>query len=140
MVRLRVHKLMAERGITAYALSRGAGLPYPTAYRLSRSGGRFGRRAALSPSGIFDRATSTKLLAARGSALPAAGADTAPPPTDTTRQTRTPTTDSRAWHGFILAMKSLFTPPVIGMVTSLLLFGITYVALKIRRTSLRRSD
>jgi LPXTG-site transpeptidase (sortase) family protein len=101
---------------------------------------RYQASVGLSPSGIFDRATSTKLLAARGSALPAAGADTAPPPTDTTRQTRTPTTDSRAWHGFILAMKSLFTPPVIGMVTSLLLFGITYVALKIRRTSLRRSD
>jgi DNA-binding Xre family transcriptional regulator len=43
MVRLLVHKLMAERKITAYALSRGADLPYPTAYRLSRSGGRFGR-------------------------------------------------------------------------------------------------
>lgn len=43
MVRLKVHKLMAERQITAYALSRGADLPYPTAYRLSRSGGRFGR-------------------------------------------------------------------------------------------------
>lgn len=43
MVRLRVHKLMAERKITAYALSRGADLPYPTAYRLSRSGGKFGR-------------------------------------------------------------------------------------------------
>ena len=43
MVRLKVHKLMAEREISAYALSRGAGLPYPTAYRLSRSGGRFGR-------------------------------------------------------------------------------------------------
>ncbi len=34
---------MAQRGITAYALSRGAGLSYPTAYRLSRPGGRFGR-------------------------------------------------------------------------------------------------
>ena len=43
MVRLKVHTLMAERQITAYALSRGADLPYPTAYRLSRSGGRFGR-------------------------------------------------------------------------------------------------
>jgi DNA-binding Xre family transcriptional regulator len=43
MVRLTVHQLMARRGITAYALSRGAGLSYPSAYRLSRSDGRFGR-------------------------------------------------------------------------------------------------
>jgi DNA-binding Xre family transcriptional regulator len=43
MVRLTVHELMAERGITAYALSRGAGLSYPSAYRLSRSNGHFGR-------------------------------------------------------------------------------------------------
>jgi len=43
MVRLTVHQLMARRGITAYALSRGAELSYPSAYRLSRPGGRFGR-------------------------------------------------------------------------------------------------
>jgi DNA-binding Xre family transcriptional regulator len=43
MVRLMVHQLMAQRGITAYALSRGAELSYPSAYRLSRPGGRFGR-------------------------------------------------------------------------------------------------
>jgi len=43
MIRLRVHQLMAQRGITAYALSRGASLSYPSAYRLSRPGGRFGR-------------------------------------------------------------------------------------------------
>jgi DNA-binding Xre family transcriptional regulator len=43
MVKLRVHELMAARKISAYALSKGADLPYPTAYRLSRSGGRFGR-------------------------------------------------------------------------------------------------
>ena len=43
MVRLTVHDLMARRGITAYALSRGAGLSYPSAYRLSRAGGSFGR-------------------------------------------------------------------------------------------------
>ena len=43
MVRLLVHELMARRGITAYALSRGAKLSYPSAYRLSRRGGRFGR-------------------------------------------------------------------------------------------------
>lgn len=34
---------MARRGITAYALSRGANLSYPSAYRLSRAEGRFGR-------------------------------------------------------------------------------------------------
>jgi DNA-binding Xre family transcriptional regulator len=43
MVRLVVYQLMARRGITAYALSRGAKLSYPSAYRLSRPGGRFGR-------------------------------------------------------------------------------------------------
>lgn len=43
MVRLTVHALMARRGITAYALSRGTGLSYPSAYRLSRPGGTFGR-------------------------------------------------------------------------------------------------
>jgi len=43
MVRLRVHQLMAQRGITAYAPCRGAQLSYPGAYRLSRPGGRFGR-------------------------------------------------------------------------------------------------
>ncbi len=43
MVRLKVHEIMARRGISAYALSRGARLSYPSAYRLSRPGGRFGR-------------------------------------------------------------------------------------------------
>jgi DNA-binding Xre family transcriptional regulator len=43
MVRLTVHHLMAQRGITAYALSRGTDLSYPSAYRLSRPGGKFGR-------------------------------------------------------------------------------------------------
>jgi DNA-binding Xre family transcriptional regulator len=43
MVRLVVHQLMARRGITAYALSRGTRLSYPSAYRLSRPGGQFGR-------------------------------------------------------------------------------------------------
>jgi DNA-binding Xre family transcriptional regulator len=43
MVRLKVHEIMARRGISAYALSRGAKLSYPSAYRLSRPGGRFGR-------------------------------------------------------------------------------------------------
>jgi DNA-binding Xre family transcriptional regulator len=43
MVRLTIHQLMARRGITAYALSRGTQLSYPSAYRLSRPGGGFGR-------------------------------------------------------------------------------------------------
>ena len=43
MVRLTVHQIMARRGISAYALSRGAKLSYPSAYRLSRPDGRFGR-------------------------------------------------------------------------------------------------
>jgi DNA-binding Xre family transcriptional regulator len=43
MVRLRVHELMALRGISAYALCKGTDLTYPSAYRLSRAGGRFGR-------------------------------------------------------------------------------------------------
>lgn len=43
MVRLKVHELMAARGISAYKLSQGTDLTYPSAYRLSRAGGRFGR-------------------------------------------------------------------------------------------------
>lgn len=43
MVRLRIHQLMKARHISAYALSKGANLSYPTAYRLSRAGGVFGR-------------------------------------------------------------------------------------------------
>lgn len=43
MVRLQIHDLMKARGISAYALSRGANLSYPSAYRLSRIGGVFGR-------------------------------------------------------------------------------------------------
>jgi len=34
---------MTTRGITAYALSKGADMTYPSAYRLSRPGGQFGR-------------------------------------------------------------------------------------------------
>ena len=34
---------MKARHITAYALSKGTALSYPTAYRLSRAGGKFGR-------------------------------------------------------------------------------------------------
>ena len=51
MVRLRVHELMKVRGITAYALSRGANLAYPSAYRLSHTAGVFGRLEA----GTLDR-------------------------------------------------------------------------------------
>jgi DNA-binding Xre family transcriptional regulator len=43
MVRLKIHELMSQRGISAYALSKGSDLPYPSAYRLSRAQGQFGR-------------------------------------------------------------------------------------------------
>jgi DNA-binding Xre family transcriptional regulator len=43
MVRLKISALMARRGVTAYALSKGSVLSYPSAYRLSRAGGVFGR-------------------------------------------------------------------------------------------------
>ena len=43
MVRLRIHQIMEARHISAYALSKGANLSYPSAYRLSRVSGKFGR-------------------------------------------------------------------------------------------------
>ncbi len=43
MVRLQIHDIMKARGISAYALSKGANLSYPSAYRLSRAEGVFGR-------------------------------------------------------------------------------------------------
>jgi len=43
MVRLRVHQVMKARHISVYALSKGAHLSYPSAHRLSRAGGGFGR-------------------------------------------------------------------------------------------------
>jgi DNA-binding Xre family transcriptional regulator len=43
MVRLRVHEIMKARNITAYRLCQGTDLTYPSAYRLSRSDGQFGR-------------------------------------------------------------------------------------------------
>jgi DNA-binding Xre family transcriptional regulator len=43
MVRLRIHQIMKARQISAYALSKGTNISYPSAYRLSRSGGAFGR-------------------------------------------------------------------------------------------------
>jgi DNA-binding Xre family transcriptional regulator len=46
MVRLQIHDIMLERGITAYALSKGTQMAYPSAYRLSRPHGRFGRMHA----------------------------------------------------------------------------------------------
>ena len=46
MVRLRIHALMKSRGISAYALSKGTELSYPSAYRLSRAHGAFGRMHA----------------------------------------------------------------------------------------------
>ena len=46
MVRLQIHQIMKARHISAYALSKGANLSYPSAYRLSRAGGKFGRMHA----------------------------------------------------------------------------------------------
>lgn len=43
MVRLKISQIMKTRHISAYALSKGAKLSYPSAYRLSRTGGEFGR-------------------------------------------------------------------------------------------------
>lgn len=43
MVRLKIHAIMKARHISAYALSKGTNLSYPSAYRLSRVGGVFGR-------------------------------------------------------------------------------------------------
>jgi len=43
MFRLRLCALMKRRKTSAYALSRGAGLSYLSAYRLSRPGRVFGR-------------------------------------------------------------------------------------------------
>ncbi|HET9292717.1 MAG TPA: helix-turn-helix transcriptional regulator [Gemmatimonadales bacterium] len=43
MVRLRIHQFMKVRRISASALSKGTNVSYPTAHRLSRPGGTFGR-------------------------------------------------------------------------------------------------
>jgi hypothetical protein len=43
MGRLLIHLLPTTHDITAYALSRGTDLAYPSACRLSRPGGAFGR-------------------------------------------------------------------------------------------------
>ncbi|HEY9382471.1 MAG TPA: helix-turn-helix transcriptional regulator [Gemmatimonadales bacterium] len=43
MVRLRIHEIMKARRISAYALSKATNLSYPSAHRLSRAGGTFGR-------------------------------------------------------------------------------------------------
>jgi len=43
MVRLRIAALMREKGLTAYGLGRGAGITYPTAFRLARESGDFSR-------------------------------------------------------------------------------------------------
>lgn len=43
MVRLRIHEIMKARHISAYPLSQATTLSYPSADRLSRAGGEFGR-------------------------------------------------------------------------------------------------
>ena len=49
MVRLKIHGIMKARGISAYALSKGTNLSYPSAWRLSRRGGAFGRLRLFRP-------------------------------------------------------------------------------------------
>lgn len=46
MVRLKVAALMKERGLTAYALAKGAGFTQPRAYRLASEDGAFDRLEA----------------------------------------------------------------------------------------------
>ena len=43
MVRLRIAALMRAKGLSAYGLGKGAGITYPTAYRLARESGDFSR-------------------------------------------------------------------------------------------------
>ncbi len=64
MVRLRIHEIMKARHISAYALAKGTSLSYPTAYRLSRAGGLFGRlhTETLDELCIFFRLQPGKLL------------------------------------------------------------------------------
>ena len=79
MVQLLIHQLMKVRGITAYALSRGTDLAYPTAYRLSRPGGAFGRLHAETLDRLcqFFRVQPGKLVRW----VPSVGADQRPLPT-----------------------------------------------------------
>ena len=43
VVRLRLRKLLEEKGMSAYELSKLAGLSLTTLYRLTRRDGKFGR-------------------------------------------------------------------------------------------------
>jgi putative transcriptional regulator len=43
VVRITVRKLLDERGMSAYALAKRAGLSFGTVYRLARKDGRFSR-------------------------------------------------------------------------------------------------
>ena len=43
VVRLRLRKVLRQRGMTPYALAKCAGLSLTTIYRLTRKDGRFGR-------------------------------------------------------------------------------------------------
>lgn len=54
MVRLKIHALMKSRKISAYALSKGTSLSYPSAYRLSRADGVFGRLHAETLNSLCD--------------------------------------------------------------------------------------
>lgn len=43
MVRLRIAELMRARGLSPYAFGKAVGITFPTAYRLARPSGDFGR-------------------------------------------------------------------------------------------------
>ena len=43
MVKLNVHKLLRQRGMTAYQLAKRAGIPMSAAYRLASQAGTFRR-------------------------------------------------------------------------------------------------
>lgn len=43
VVRLRLHKILRQKGMSAYALAKQSGLGFGTVYRLARADGRFSR-------------------------------------------------------------------------------------------------
>lgn len=66
VVRLTLHKLLDDRGMSAYALAKKAGLSFGTVYRLARRDGRFSRIEAktldaicavlaIAPGALFER-------------------------------------------------------------------------------------
>lgn len=66
VVRLTLRKLLDERGMSAYALAKKAGLSFGTVYKLVRKDGRFSRveaktldricaALAVAPGALFER-------------------------------------------------------------------------------------